>query len=1004
MRRAGHRGRGGRGHTAASARSDVSSAVDFLEDTTLSADIGVYYSGTLRQRREELLNVTHKKRRLQPTELEDSLAEWIPVEADLVELSMMHRTLLGKTPLLFSVSGKPTKAQPTLWVCGDPWPIFFLDELVRHDGLGDHGGPKVGCTLCPQYYTHGDAGPDTVRIFKCRQCGEFLQCKGCCIAGHAKTPLHFIEEWNGEFWVDISLRDLGYVYQLGHGGLPCRFPRSAVAHYDVTDPSTCATFTCLETFRVQNVVGNMNVHDFITAIERQTDATASTGMDWIPHRYKEFMRMSRQWAHLKRAKRAGRANEANGLAGTAERELAVRCWACPHDKRNLPSDWREVDKKFQFLYMLLVALDANFKLKNRMRLNEKPDPPLGPGLGYFAHPNKYRRHLKNYVAEKDISTCIAFAALLQKDTRGTTGLRTSGVGGCVCARHECVLPHGIGDLQKGERFANMDYVLLGALAGFALLCLTISYDISCQWKIRLAERNAKMPEGLKLPLNDIKLQCALPVWHASSHEESCASANSLSFKPGVRKSDGEGVEREQDGYVGGQDRCAQLLQESGLGDALRDRQVKAFKQVCETVESDVMKDWQSQIDAWLKDSSKPNPYIVERKDGPTEAQVRLQLKRDEEKGPSGGKGTAARHQHDGFFSQPAFRLSRHSAVIDLDPQQRFTNDNIGKLATFRKLQAIYMPGAAAAIEVNEAARDADIPAPRAEHIKLYMPSDLPAAARDAACVKNLPTMEAKMREAQCGAVLTVVRGRLHAKRHLIMFRNENVTGQIKSTKARTLIGKWGDRVNLSAEKYRKGRKALTALKGSEYAPHYRELRDSDIRLEGDNAESDAAAKKKLAMISAGRGCSCPAERAWTIEAHHVVALDVKGTSGDEEPDHEKDLHESVRVEWARAKARKTRWVEEAMILEEEMRRTLRYLEWQAVWWEGRQVGRPRASPQVQDGMRAYALRQAALHRRLAAHFKSEWEATSRVDVNAVMEAANLAQFFTEEGLTEVVSS
>jgi hypothetical protein len=45
----------------------------------------------------------------------------------------------------------------------------------------------------------------------------------------------------------------------------------------------------------------------------------------------------------------------------------------------------------------------------------------------------------------------------------------------------------------------------------------------------------------------------------------------------------------------------------------RDRQVKAFKQVCETVESDVMKDWQSQIDAWLKDLSIPNPYIVERK-------------------------------------------------------------------------------------------------------------------------------------------------------------------------------------------------------------------------------------------------------------------------------------------------------------------------------------------------------------------------------------------------------
>jgi hypothetical protein len=152
-------------------------------------------------------------------------------------------------------------------------------------------------------------------------------------------------------------------------------------------------------------------------------------------------------------------------------------------------------------------------------------------------------------------------------------------------------------------------------------------------------------------------------------------------------------------------------------------------------------------------------------------------------------------------------------------------------------------------------------------------------------------MEAKMLEAQCGAALTVVQGRLHAKHHLITFRNENVTGQIKSTKARTLIREVGDRVNLSAEKYRKGRKALTALKGSEYAPHYRELRGSDIRLEGDSAESDAAAKKKLAMISAGRGACVLRNAPGQLKRIMSWIWTVKGTSGDEEPDHEKDLHE-----------------------------------------------------------------------------------------------------------------
>jgi hypothetical protein len=53
--------------------------------------------------------------------------------------------------------------------------------------------------------------------------------------------------------------------------------------------------------------------------------------------------------------------------------------------------------------MLLVVLDANFKLKNHICANEHPDPSLGPGWGYFVQPEKYRTHIKNYVPEKDVS-------------------------------------------------------------------------------------------------------------------------------------------------------------------------------------------------------------------------------------------------------------------------------------------------------------------------------------------------------------------------------------------------------------------------------------------------------------------------------------------------------------------------------------------------------------------------------------------------------------------------
>jgi hypothetical protein len=132
-----------------------------------------------------------------------------------------------------------------------PMADLFLDELVRHDSLGDHGGPKVGCTLCPQCYTRGDAGPDAVRIFKCRQCGEFLQCKDCCIAGHAKTPLHFIEVCcvciNLVFFERLLIRRAGVEQRVLGGHFALRaglclpagswrssmpFPRSTVAHHD----------------------------------------------------------------------------------------------------------------------------------------------------------------------------------------------------------------------------------------------------------------------------------------------------------------------------------------------------------------------------------------------------------------------------------------------------------------------------------------------------------------------------------------------------------------------------------------------------------------------------------------------------------------------------------------------------------------------------------------------------------------------------------------------------
>jgi hypothetical protein len=64
----------------------------------------------------------------------------------------------------------------------------------------------------------------------------------------------------------------------------------------VTDPGTCATFQSLESYRLFYVVGNMNVRDFITSLERMTDASTSSGMSWLPVRAPYF-NISRSEVH-----------------------------------------------------------------------------------------------------------------------------------------------------------------------------------------------------------------------------------------------------------------------------------------------------------------------------------------------------------------------------------------------------------------------------------------------------------------------------------------------------------------------------------------------------------------------------------------------------------------------------------------------------------------------------------------------------------------------------------
>ncbi|KAG2129417.1 uncharacterized protein EDB93DRAFT_1095474, partial [Suillus bovinus] len=73
--------------------------------------------------------------------------------------------------------------------------------------------------------------------------------------------------------------------------------------------------------------------------------------------------------------------------------------------------------------------------------------------------------------------------------------------------------------------------------------------------------------------------------------------------------------------------------------------------------------------------------------------------------------------------------------------------------------------------------------------------------------------------------------------------------------------------------------------------------------------------------------------------------------------------------------RAMRWGEEVELLQEEMRRILAFLRWEAGCWERRREDAVPANAEHEDGCVAYAKRQADLRRNLASSFEARWAET-----------------------------
>ncbi|TDL22048.1 hypothetical protein BD410DRAFT_815199 [Rickenella mellea] len=832
----------------------------------------------------------------------------------------------------------------------------YLDELLRYDGRADHpiGTPCTGCKKNE---------PE----FRCVDClCSSMYCEGCLRERHKGLPLHRIQRWTGTFFEKTTLYSIGLRVQLGHGGDTCTKPQRGRAltvidtsgihnvHVDYCEcghssgstlyrvqllrmrwfpatllqPQTVMTFDALDMFHILTHQSKITFYDFYQTLVRKTDGS---GVQVVPDRYKKGMLCVLIWRHLNMLKRSGRGHDPLGIDNTPPGGCAVECPACPHPGRNLPDGWQDAPANERWNNSSFLLIDRGIK-----------DPELGSGWAYFVEKNKYQEVLNATPDAPVINECQSnLHAVDHANTRFQKGYVTTGVGSVVCARHALVRKGGVTDLQKGEKYVNMDYAFLSTLIGVVCTSLIVTYDIACQWSKNFKQRMLAFPAFMHLNIILLAMFFGIPKFHLPAHGPACHTK-------GVGRTDGEGVEREwahinavatSTREMGAGSRHTTLDDHWGgwnwqkviglgilllakLKEAIENqaKQKTLFREFSATFSAESITKWDEMIEAWHADSTKPDPYKDSAK-ATTLADVRLALVNDE--AVQAASGNLALHN-----VTPSSFL--HTG-LDLEEQQ------------LRSKDAETTTSSANLQERRNALR---------RRIEVWRNIQVPEL-RNGGCLQGLHDMEFRLRHAQAGDALNQLRQQLRIQSRLRDYKKIQVSGpgQRVNTRARNLISRFHQKSLRCAERYRDAYSALLALDpGGAWQQHLHKLMPEDIRGPGHGDEDDIIGHRRAYGHGVGQGFH---EHSWIWTVSQP-------------------LSEGLQSEYAKSKARAERWDEEVILLVEEMRRSVAFLKWRSETWHAQRGSRADAPQDISLGLDAYAAYQSHMLIQLASRFCRMW--------------------------------
>ena len=283
-----------------------------------------------------------------------------------------------------------------------------------------------------------------------------------------------------------------------------------------------------------------------------------------------------------------------------------------------------------------------------------------------------------------------------------------------------------------------------------------------------------------------------------------------------------------------------------------------------------------------------------------------------------------------------------------------------------------MPGLEPLLEDNE----------HLEELKLWLPSELSQDDRVAWCLPGVPELEFRFRYAQADDTLAEIR---RLRRTLQGLRDQNLKhasmSQRGSNRARGVFEGFGARLRRAVERYRNSRKAMLTLDPSQrlssgWINRFQELHDSDVRGPGHESDEHSEGTFQPSWIWLVPQLADGVLNAVLPEDAQLPHNELSTTTGVGSESERSEVANAMRVHWVKCQARAERYEEEVALTVEEMGRTLRYFQWKKSWWISLQSNREKsANPppvEVQQGLRAYALRQAHVYETLTISFVNQW--------------------------------